>query len=169
MVVCDERVGKTSLINRILGNKHNPNQKSTQGIDIRKRRLANDSGIFHWLSVIKANGGNSPIIIVVNKRDLNTGYTFDLNRYKDEFNIVDVLYLSADNDEELGATVKQKIHYTIDDLTGCIEQHVTALEDIKFPLPPSWAKVKDELELMSTSEKDYIESETTKLFALSMG
>jgi internalin A len=48
----------------------------------------NDSDIYHWLSVIKANGGDSPIIVVVNKRDLNTGYSFDLNRYKDEFNIV---------------------------------------------------------------------------------
>lgn len=34
LVVGDERVGKTSLINRLLGNSHNENQTSTQGIDI---------------------------------------------------------------------------------------------------------------------------------------
>jgi internalin A len=199
LVVGDERVGKTSLIKRILGDKHNPNQHSTEGIDIHKHKLSNDiqvniwdfagqeithqthqfflstrslylyvidsqkedndSGIYHWLSVIKANGGDSPIIVVVNKRDLNTGYSFDLNRYKDEFNIVEVLYLSAKNDEAIAAEVKQKISHNIDDLTRCIEQHVEKLEDIKFPLPPSWAKVKDELEAMSIGEKDYIESD----------
>jgi internalin A len=199
LVVGDERVGKTSLIKRILGDKHNPNQHSTEGIDIHKRQLSNDiqvniwdfagqeithqthqfflstrslylyvldsqkedndSDIYHWLSVIKANGGDSPIIVVVNKRDLNTGYSFNLNRYKDEFNIVEVLYLSAENDEAIAAEVKQKISHNIDDLTRCIEQHVEKLEDIKFPLPPRWAKVKDELEAMSTGEKDYIESD----------
>jgi small GTP-binding protein len=34
LVVGDERVGKTSIINRLLGNPHNENQTSTQGIDI---------------------------------------------------------------------------------------------------------------------------------------
>jgi internalin A len=34
LVVGDERVGKTSVINRLLGNPHNENQTSTQGIDI---------------------------------------------------------------------------------------------------------------------------------------
>jgi internalin A len=34
LVVGDERVGKTSVINRLLGNPHNDNQTSTEGIDI---------------------------------------------------------------------------------------------------------------------------------------
>ncbi|MEM6188640.1 COR domain-containing protein [Shewanella scandinavica] len=34
LVVGDERVGKTSIINRLLGNPHHENQTSTQGIDI---------------------------------------------------------------------------------------------------------------------------------------
>ena len=34
LVIGDERVGKTSIINRLLGNAHNENQTSTQGIDI---------------------------------------------------------------------------------------------------------------------------------------
>ncbi len=209
LVVGDERVGKTSLINRVLGHRHNPNQKTTLGIDIQKRALANDiqvniwdfagqeiaqqthqfflstrslyvyvldsqkedndSGIFHWLSVIKANSDSSPIIVVVNKRDLNTSYIFDLNRYKDEFNIVDVLYLSAENDEAINAEIKSKIHHTINDLTQCIGQHVRALEDIKFPLPPSWARVKDVLEAMSTGEEDYIESDEYEVLCVDNG
>lgn len=103
----------------------------------------NDSAIYHWLSVIKANGGDSPIIIVVNKRDLNAGFSFDLNRYKDEFNIVDVLYLSAENDDDIDVEAKQKITHSIANLTSSIEQQVAALEDIKFPLPQSWAKVNN--------------------------
>jgi internalin A len=199
LVVGDERVGKTSLINRLLGHSHNPNQKSTPGIDIQNHQLSNDirvniwdfagqeithqthqfflstrslylyvldsqkedndSAIYHWLSVIKANGDDSPIIVVVNKRDLNAGFTFDSNRYKGEFNIVDVLYLSAENDDVIDAEAKQKITHSIANLTSSIEQQVAALEDINFPLPQNWAKVKQQLEDMSGGKKDYIESD----------
>lgn len=39
LVVGDERVGKSSLINRLKGNKHNPNQTTTQGIEISEISL----------------------------------------------------------------------------------------------------------------------------------
>ncbi|NQZ10558.1 MAG: leucine-rich repeat domain-containing protein, partial [Algicola sp.] len=48
LVVGDERVGKTSLINRILGNLHNPNQQSTLGIDIQKTAISNDIQVNIW-------------------------------------------------------------------------------------------------------------------------
>jgi internalin A len=48
LVVGDERVGKTSVINRLLGNKHNTNQQSTFGIDIQRHTLKNDIKINIW-------------------------------------------------------------------------------------------------------------------------
>ncbi|NQZ11433.1 MAG: 50S ribosome-binding GTPase, partial [Algicola sp.] len=48
LVVGDERVGKTSLINRLLGRRHNPNQKSTPGIDIQNHQLDNDIRVNIW-------------------------------------------------------------------------------------------------------------------------
>ena len=41
LVVGDERVGKTSIINRLVGNPHDENQKSTQGIDISELEFSN--------------------------------------------------------------------------------------------------------------------------------
>ena len=111
----------------------------------------NDAGIFHWLNVVKANGGDSPTIVVVNKRDLNSTYQFDLNRYKKMgFNIVDVLYLSAAN----GSNCAQ----SIDDLIASISTHVKTLQDIQFPLPPSWKAVKQEVESFQAQDVDFIES-----------
>lgn len=43
LVVGDERVGKTSVINRLLGHSHNDNQSSTQGIDISQHSFADFS------------------------------------------------------------------------------------------------------------------------------
>jgi internalin A len=203
LVVGDERVGKTSVINRLIGKPHDPNQQSTFGIDILKHSLKNDiqvniwdfagqeithqthqfflssrslyvyvldsqkedndSGIFHWLSVIKTNGDNSPMIIVVNKRDLNQGYSFDINRYKKDFNIVDVLYLSATAElpinEAMNKAINKNITHNMADLTHCIEKHVAELKHIEFPLPASWAAVKAELEDMSVQAKDFIEND----------
>lgn len=198
LVVGDERVGKTSVINRIIGNPHNPNQVSTQGIDIQNHVLSNnikaniwdfagqeithqthqfflssrslylyvldsqkednDSGIYHWLSVIKANGGNSPIIIVINKRDLNTSYKFDLNRYSKDFNIVDVIYLSSLDNKNINNEVLQCINQNINCLTKSIEKNIENLENINFPLPKSWTSVKKKLEEFSKRDIDYVES-----------
>ena len=199
LVVGDERVGKTSIINRLLGKKHNPAQQSTFGIDIQKNNFGgdiqfniwdfagqeithqthqfflsarslylyvidsqkedNDSGIFHWLNVIKAHAENSPIIVVVNKRDLNVGYHFDINRFEKDFNIVDVLYVSAETDEQIKTDIKKHITHSIDDLINSITTHAQTLEDINFPLPPSWLKVKQTLEAFPEQQVDYIQSD----------
>lgn len=118
-----------------------------------------DGNIFHWLSTIKAIGDNSPIIIAINKRDLNSGYTFDTNRYKGEFNIVDVLYLSAAIEASLDEDINNKTAQSIADLTRSIEFNITALQDIRFPLPLSWLKVKEDLEDRSTNGLDFFESD----------
>jgi len=111
----------------------------------------NDAGIYHWLSTVKSNGGSSPIIIVVNKRDLNSSYHFDLNRYKKDFNIVDVIYTCCDN-------TTGKTNTNINQLKESIEHNILELEGVKFPLPPQWLKIKNELEDLSLKETDYIES-----------
>ena len=58
------------------------------------------SKTLYWLNTITATAGkDAPIVILANKMDLNPGFVFDLHRFKDEFNIVYVLYVSA-NDEK---------------------------------------------------------------------
>jgi small GTP-binding protein len=197
LVVGDERVGKTSVINRIIGRKMNIDETSTLGIDIQRQPLTNDinvnfwdfagqeithqthqfflssrclylyvidsqkedndSGIFHWLNTIKAGAENSPIIVVVNKRDLNPSFTFDINRYKQEFNIVAVVYISTKDEDDISSTIASQISSSIKDLICTIELEVSKIQDVKLPFPPSWLSVKEHIENLQKST-DFIES-----------
>ena len=185
IVVGTERVGKTSIINRIVSQDYDKNQETTQGIDILHYKLKNDiklniwdfagqeitqqthqfflsrrslyllvldaqeednnSKIYNWLNVIKTNGGSSPIIIVVNKIDRNKSFTFDINRYQDDFNIVDVFYISAENE------------INIENLIDSVENESIKLEGVTDLIPLEWFKIKEELEKFSNDKKDFIE------------
>lgn len=185
LVIGDERVGKTSTINRITNQPFDSNQKTTEGIDILHHQLSNgiklniwdfagqeithqthqfflstrslyllvidaqkednDSGIYHWLNVIKTNGADSPIIVVVNKIDNNESFRFDINRYQQEFNIVHVCYISAEKQEN------------IEELISTIEEQVSTLDGVKNVLPEEWFKIKEELEKFAEDNVDFIE------------
>jgi len=186
LVLGDERVGKTSIINRLVKNEFNTEQGSTQGIDIQNHYLSNDikaniwdfagqeithqthqfflstrslylfvldaqkedndSAIYDWLEVIKSNGGDSPVIIVANKYDLNRGYSFDANRYKKDFpNIIDIVNVSAQE------------NINIDTLVESVEKHISELDHVKDVLPKDWLEVKKALEQLSSEDADYIE------------
>jgi hypothetical protein len=185
LVVGDERVGKTSIINRIVGNPFDKNQNTTEGIDIQNYRLENeikvniwdfagqeithqthqfflstrslylfvidaqkeddDSNIFDWLETIKSNSGNSPIIIVINKIDENNNYKFDEFRYDKNFNIVDIIFISAEKNKN------------IDKLISSISNNIEKLDEVKKGFPKEWFEIKEELEKFSSDNKDYIE------------
>lgn len=185
LVIGDERVGKTSTINRITDQPFDTNQKTTEGIDILHHQLSNgiklniwdfagqeithqthqfflstrslyllvidaqkednDSGIYHWLNVIKTNGADSPIIVVVNKIDHNESFRFDINRYQQEFNIAHVCYVSAEKQEN------------IEELISTIEEQVETLDGVKNVLPEEWFQIKEELENFAEGNVDFIE------------
>ncbi len=192
LVVGDERVGKTSLINRIIPeNSYNRNQESTKGIDIQQHKLKNgikaniwdfagqeithqthkfflstrslyllvidaqkednDSGIYDWLETIKSYSNNSPVIIAVNKIDTKDNYKeFDEFRYKRNFNIVDILYTSAEKETN------------IDKLIDSINKNTENIKDVKKEFPKEWFKIKEELEIFSESNKNYIKDHIEK-------
>ncbi|MEZ9625603.1 COR domain-containing protein [Aliivibrio fischeri] len=192
LVVGDERVGKTSIINRILGNNFDLNSKSTQGVEISnglvfgdfkvnlwdfagqeithqthqfflsKRSLyflvidaqtEDDSySIYNWLSTIKSYGGDdSPIIVIINKIDLNEGYTFDYDLYSQQFNIKNVIYSSA-KDNKFHISKGKNIVFS-----NLIIEQAKNIKGLDFKIPLSWMKVKKHLENKSYIEKDIIE------------
>ena len=200
LVVGEERVGKTSLISRLAGLPHDPNQSSTEGINISHQQLENgiqiniwdfagqeithqthkfflsnrslyllvldsqkednDASIYHWLSVIRAYGGEySPIIVVVNHRDKNQSYFFDFHRYLKEFNIVDVLYTSACNKHDISPYIRFKIEHSIEKLHQTIKKRVSELKGIDFPLPNSWTIIKNTLQSFQKQKVDFIQKE----------
>ncbi len=185
LVVGDERVGKTSIINRLVQQNYDTNQTTTEGIDILNYKFANgiklniwdfagqeithqthqfflsrrslyllvidaqkediDSAIYNWLNVIKTNSENSPIIIVVNKIDRNRSFSFDINRYQKDFNIVEVCYISAEQEENIEVLIET------------INKESRNLEGVSDIIPSEWFKIKDELEKFADNNQDFIE------------
>lgn len=205
LVVGDERVGKTSIINRLLGNPHNRNETSTQGIDISELKFNdyianiwdfagqelthqthqfflterslyiyvldaqkedNQARDLHWLNTIKSYSADSPIIVVVNHSDQNLNYQFDLLRYKNDFNIIQVIATSACNLNTLSEEVKNKIGDSIESLRFEISNQLPELNGINRLLPENWHKVKESIELYKKTEniiaKDLYDSECQK-------
>lgn len=205
LVVGDERVGKTSVINRLLGNPHNDNQTTTQGIDISEldfggfttniwdfagqelthqthqfflterslyvyvldaQKEDNQARDLHWLNTIKSYSENSPIIVVVNHTDQNLNYRFDMQRYNDDFQIVDVLYTSACNLNTLSEQVKNHLGESIDKLRDAITMQLPRLPGIDRKLPENWHQIKNAMEdykqTQNVIEKDVYESECQK-------
>lgn len=182
LVVGDERVGKTSIINRLLGNLHNENEVSTQGIDISKlnfngyethiwdfagqelthqthqfflterslylyvvdaQKEDNQARDIHWFNTIKSYSKNSPIIVVVNHSDKNVNYQFDIQRYQNDFEIVDVIKTSACNLNSLSEQIKYKLGDSISKLHASIERQLPNLPGINRKLPENWHVVKN--------------------------
>ena len=205
LVVGDERVGKTSIINRMLGNPHNENQTSTQGIDISSldfneykahiwdfagqelthqthqfflterslylyvidaQKEDNQARDLHWFNTIKSYSENSPIIVVVNHFDQNLNYQFDLQRYQNTFQVVDVIYTSACNLNSLSEDVKFKIGDSIDKLNQSISRQLPKLPGIERQIPESWHIVKSAMETFKEThnviEKNIYENECQK-------
>jgi internalin A len=203
--VGDERVGKTSVINRLLGNSHDDNQTSTQGIDISElnfedyhcniwdfagqelthqthqfflterslyiyvidaQKEDNQARDLHWLNTIKSYSANSPIIIVINHSDQNLNYQFDKLRYKDDFQIVDVIHTSACNLNTLSEPVKYKLGNTINTLHEAISRQLPKLPGIDRLLPESWHEVKKAMENFKKTknviDKDSYDNECRK-------
>ena len=205
LVVGDERVGKTSIINRLLGNQHNENQTSTQGIDISSldfneykahiwdfagqelthqthqfflterslylyvidaQKEDNQARDLHWFNTIKSYSENSPIIVVVNHCDQNLNYQFDLQRYQNTYQVVDVIYTSACNLNSLSDDVKHKIGDSIDKLNKSISRQLPKLPGIERQIPESWHIVKSAMETFKETqnviEKNIYEDECEK-------
>lgn len=193
--VGDERVGKTSVINRMIGGDYDVNCESTEGVDIKsgfeigkykaniwdfagqeithqthqfflsKRSLyfltidsqiEDDSySIYNWLSTIKSYGGDeSPIIVIVNKIDINSGYVFDIELYKRDFNIKEVVYSSAKENKFYKINNDSKVFILLSDL---VYEQIHSINGLDFQVPLPWMDVKSRLESNDYCNRDIIE------------
>jgi internalin A len=105
------------------------------------RTSEEENRIEYWLKLIESFGGQSPVIIVGNKKDEQP---FDINRkaLREKYpNIKDIIETSCDTSEG------------IDDLRNAITREVGQLNDVYNLLPLSWFEVKEQLENM---DQDFI-------------
>ncbi|MEZ0485773.1 COR domain-containing protein [Fibrella aquatica] len=94
----------------------------------------------YWLNHIKSFGGNSPVIIVINKTDENP--SFDINRLflKEKYqNIIDFIKISCSHG--IG----------VENVKSALKKAVLEIKDLNSQWAVSWFKVKTILEDMTTS------------------
>jgi internalin A len=101
----------------------------------RQGREATDAE--YWLELIHSFGGDSPIIVVLNKIK---EHPFDVNRRDLEQKFPNIrAFIKTDCEASIG----------IDDLQMLIEQQTDKLEHLRDPFPSSWFEIKQQLARMS--------------------
>jgi len=99
----------------------------------------------YWLDYIKAFGGDSPVLIVMNKYDVNPGYSLNEKQLQESYpNIKHFLKVSC----------KEGTNLT--NLVGLIQKEVDQIDIRTQPFAQNWFNVKERLQQM---EKDYINYE----------
>nr|WP_257236716.1 COR domain-containing protein [Nostoc sp. 'Peltigera malacea cyanobiont' DB3992] len=101
------------------------------------RTSEEENRIEYWLKLIESFGGQSPVIIVGNKKDEQP---FDINRkaLREKYpNIQDIIETSCQN------------NIGIDELRTAILQQVGKLKEVYDLLPLTWFEVKKQLESMT--------------------
>jgi internalin A len=107
-----------------------------------------DRKIEYWLKLIENFGGDSPVLVVINKIDENP--SFDLNRkfLKEKYSSIKGFY-----------RVSCKKNIGIKDFKEDLEKEVTNAEYIKIKLLKNWFNVKTKLENMNCDFISYEEYE----------
>ena len=107
-----------------------------------------------WLKVIQSFGGDSPVIIVLNKIDTGPN-ELDRKRLKDKYdNIKAFVNTSCQTAQGIG------------ELSSTIKGEILKLEHIKFEWIKSWFNIKEQLENM---QKDYITYEDYEIMCEAEG
>jgi internalin A len=178
-------VGKTSIVNRLVHNKYEKDEKKTEGIQITKwpirlngdedvrlhiwdfggqeimhathqffltqrslymlvingREGGEDADADYWLKLIESFGGESPVIVMLNKIK---EHPFDLNRRALQQKYPAIReFIKTDCADGTG----------IGDLRRAVERETDRLEHLRDLFPASWFTIKDRLAGM---EKNYL-------------
>ena len=108
-------------------------ERSLYLLVLNGRQGHEDADAEYWLELIQSFGGNSPVIVVLNKVE---EHPFDVNRsgLKQKFpNIKD--FVRTDCATEIG----------LDELRQVIERETDHLEHLRDPFPTSWFAIKQRL------------------------
>jgi len=187
ILVGDGGAGKTSLVKQLLGEKFDPHECQTHGINIRDWYISKEENTFkintwdfggqeimhathqfflskrclyvlvldgrkdekteYWLKHIESFGGNSPILVVINKIDENS--SFDVNRLElqEKYKGIKGFHKICCQDRRGIAEFAQEL-----------ESELLKVELIQSIISKKWFAVKTELEKMAEiKEKHYID------------
>lgn len=101
---------------------------------------------FYWLNIIKLLGAKSPVIMVLNKCDQPTK-DLPIKEYKDTFsNIKDFKKIS----------LKSGFEESVIDFKETLKNIAANLPHVGSPLPRVWVDIRQEIEKLKVSGKNYI-------------
>jgi len=108
-------------------------KRSLYVLVLNAREGEQDANVEYWLRLIQSFGGDSPVLIVINKA---CAHAFDLNRrgLKEKFPAIQD-FLQTDCESEHG----------LKELRQAILRETDRLEHLRDPFPASWFSVKDTL------------------------
>ena len=88
----------------------------------------------YWLKHIESFGGDSPIIVLLNKIDQNPSFDVDRKHLKDKYNIKGFYPISCETTEGLEVFIEG------------LHQEILKVDSIEIKWSPKWLKVKEYLE-----------------------
>lgn len=181
-IIGNARVGKTSLLNRIVYNKFDPNQPITRGINVKETLIHinynsvkldkksiklhfwdfggqdfmqpshqcfyTDRSLYiyvvdgeciedvdYWLMSIQKLGGDSPVIIVINKSDINPDSELDNRSIREKYkNVAGICKVSCKTNENIEA------------LKSLLSRCILKVKTTSMTISESWFKVKSKIE-----------------------
>lgn len=98
-----------------------------------------DEDAEYWLKHIESFGGNSPVLVIMNKIDTNPSYEVDRRFLKNKFPFIIGFYKTACFGNKRG----------IDEVMSGIIESLENVQISQSPWPKSWFKIKEEIEGLS--------------------
>ncbi|MBN2824982.1 MAG: leucine-rich repeat domain-containing protein, partial [Campylobacterales bacterium] len=108
----------------------------------------------YWFKHIESFGGDSPIMLVLNKINQNPSFDVDRKHLRDKYNIKGFYPVSCQTNEGVEA------------LMEALSQEILKVDLIEYPFPSKWLKVKKQLE---ASTQNYISYENFEAVCIKEG
>lgn len=110
------------------------------------RKEDSHDDFFYWLNIIKLLGAKSPVVMVLNKCDQPTK-ELPIQEYKSSFNNI----MRFDK-----ISLKDDFRESFSKFKTNLKRIASELPHIGAPLPKVWVDIRNEIEALKTSGKDYI-------------
>lgn len=125
---------------------------------LETRRDESIDDYYYWLNAIRLLGGNSPVIVVVNKSDQPTD-TYDINEFRRfNSNVKELVFTSCKNRKG------------IDELKSIIKNCILKLDHLGTPFDKKWIEVRKELDnLKNIQNRDYISKKELDAICIQKG
>jgi internalin A len=134
-----------------------PTQRSVYVVVVADRQGGEDADVEYWLQLIESFGGESPVIVVLNKIK-ERPFALDYRGLRTKHPGIRE-FVFTDCQHGIG----------IDELHTLLEREISALRDLRAPFPAAWVSIKDRLASMAEGGERYIDYGTYTQICANLG